>query len=69
MSYLFETHLHTKEVSTCAQAYAKEIAKVYLSTNCKGIIVTDHLNHFTFDAYPDWSWDKKIDHFLTGYKQ
>lgn len=70
MSYLFEMHLHTDEVSRCANIPAKQIAELYLTTNYKGIVVTDHMNGSTFskEPYKSASWDEKIDHFLEGYK-
>ena len=70
MSYLFEMHLHTEEVSKCANIKTKQIAELYLTTDYSGIVVTDHMNSSTFSApvYKNASWDEKIDHFLEGYK-
>ena len=70
MSFLFEMHLHTDEVSRCANIPAKQIAELYLTTNYKGIVVTDHMNSSTFskEPYKSADWNTKIDHFLEGYK-
>lgn len=69
MSFLFEMHLHTDEVSSCANIPAKKIAELYLETDYNGIVVTDHMNSSTFDraGLKNASWDEKVDHFLTGY--
>ncbi|MBR2877133.1 MAG: hypothetical protein IKC01_08340, partial [Clostridia bacterium] len=41
-----------------------------LTTNYKGIVVTDHMNSSTFskEPYKSADWNTKIDHFLEGYK-
>ncbi|MBE6747822.1 MAG: PHP domain-containing protein [Ruminococcaceae bacterium] len=69
MSYLFEMHLHTDEVSRCANIPAKQIAKLYLATDYDGIVVTDHMNNSAFrkPEHKNAEWDKKVDHFLEGY--
>ena len=69
MSYLFEMHLHTREVSTCANIPAKQIAELYLTTNYDGIVVTDHMNASAFNKpeYKNATWDEKVTHFLEGY--
>ena len=70
MSYLFEMHLHTDEVSRCASIPAKQISELYQKTDYKGIVVTDHMNASAFNnaKYKNANWDEKIDHFLEGYK-
>lgn len=69
MSYLFEMHLHTDEVSRCANIPAKQIAELYLTTNYNGIVVTDHMNSSAFskEPYKNATWDEKVTHFLEGY--
>ena len=69
MSYLFEMHLHTDEVSRCASIPAKQIAELYLTTDYKGIVVTDHMNASAFNnaKYKNATWDEKVTHFLEGY--
>lgn len=69
MEYLYEMHAHTKEVSNCAVATAKDLVESYKGTEYKGIVLTNHLNEMTFKRIhmEDASWDEKIDHFLSGY--
>lgn len=63
-------HAHVKEVSTCAPSDAQTLASLYVDTDYTGIVITDHMNAPTFSRknLADAPWDKKIDHFLTGYK-
>ncbi len=70
MEYLYEMHAHTKEVSNCAVATAKDLVESYKDTEYKGIILTNHLNEMTFKRIhmENASWNEKIDHFLSGYK-
>ncbi len=67
--YLYEMHAHVKEVSTCAISDAQDLAKLYIDTEYTGIVITDHMNASTFikKKLADAPWDKKVDHFLTGY--
>lgn len=69
MDYLFEMHTHTKEVSTCAVAYAEDLINSYKDSEYAGFVITNHMNPDTF-ARADLEnapWDKKIDHFMTGF--
>jgi hypothetical protein len=70
MEYLFEMHTHTKEVSTCAVAYAEDLIQSYKSSNYAGFVLTNHLNASTFNVagLADASWDEKIDHFMKGFE-
>lgn len=42
MPYLYETHLHTAEVSPCANVPAARAVELYLAAGYDGIVVTDH---------------------------
>ena len=70
MSYLYEMHAHVKEVSTCAGSNSELLANLYIDTDYTGIVLTDHMNASTFErkGLADAPWDKKINHFLTGYE-
>lgn len=69
MEYLFEMHSHTKEVSGCAVAYAKDMIESYKDSEYAGFVLTNHLNAHTFErvGLQDAAWDKKIDHFMKGF--
>ena len=70
MEYLFEMHTHTKEVSGCAVAYAKDLIESYMDSEYTGIVLTNHLNAHTFKrvGLEDATWDEKIDHFMKGFE-
>lgn len=69
MSYLYEMHAHTVEVSTCARATAEEMIEYYEGKGYTGIVITNHMNSSTFNrvCLGDAQWDKRVDHFLKGY--
>jgi hypothetical protein len=69
MEYLFEMHAHTKEVSVCAVAYAKDLIESYKDSDYAGIVLTNHINEATFKnvGLEDATWDEKIDHFMKGF--
>ncbi len=69
MEYLFEMHTHTKEVSTCAVAYAEDLINSYKESGYSGFVITNHLNPETFNnvGLGEVSWDEKIDHFMKGF--
>ena len=70
MEYLFEMHTHTKEVSTCAVAFAEDLIESYKDSDYAGFVLTNHLNASTFErvGLENASWDEKIDHFMKGYE-
>ena len=42
MKYLFETHMHTCEISKCVRSTGAEMARTYYESGYSGIVVTDH---------------------------
>ncbi len=69
MKYMYETHFHTSDVSTCAHINAKEAVELYKNAGYSGVVVTDHLSQDCFDnKYPGETWKDKIDYYLRGYK-
>ena len=67
MEYLYETHMHTSEVSACADSSAAEQVSTYLKMGYTGIIVTDHFINGYSTCPKKLAWDKKMEHILTGY--
>jgi predicted metal-dependent phosphoesterase TrpH len=68
MMYLYETHLHTAEVSRCASISAAEQVRYYKAMGFSGIIVTDHFlgGHTTVpDNLP---WEQRVELFCSGYE-
>ena len=61
---LFETHLHTVEISPCAQVSYTEIPEIYLNAGYGGIIVTDHYSPYALNVLPQSTLDAKIDQYF-----
>ena len=71
--HLIEIHAHTDESSNCGKMPAEQVVETYRSKGYSGIMITDHLHHYTFKRKllvenPNATWDDKIDYFLRGYK-
>ncbi len=68
MSYLYEAHFHTEDVSTCGAISAKLGCELYKNAGYSGVVVTDHIsNHYFRNVYPGENWKEKMDYFLRGY--
>lgn len=67
--FLFEMHLHTAGVSTCAHVPAEKSMRLYKQAGYAGVVVTDHINSSTFALMKHASWKRKMDHFLKGYRR
>lgn len=62
--FLFEMHLHTAGVSTCAHVPAEKSMRLYKQAGYAGVVVTDHINSSTFALMKHASWKRKMNHFL-----
>jgi hypothetical protein len=67
MEYLYETHMHTSEVSGCADSSAIEQVYDYKKRGYTGIIVTDHFINGYSTCPRNLPWDKKMVHIVSGY--
>lgn len=65
----FETHFHTREVSSCATVSAADAVRWYYQLGFSGIVVTDHYYRGYFEKQAFQSWEQMIDVFLSGYEQ
>ncbi len=66
---LFDTHVHTKQTSTCGQLFGEEMAEIYKKAGYDGIVVTDH---FTYGYWKDaksqgLSWESFAKKHTAGY--
>jgi len=68
MLYLYETHLHTCQVSACARTTGAEHARFYKALGFTGIIVTDHFFGGNTCVPRDLPWKERIDRFCVGYE-
>lgn len=68
IQFLYDTHIHTVETSSCAKLPAVETVDYYASHGYTGLVITDHL-HEEFIKKTDngEGWNYIVDHFLTGY--
>lgn len=69
MSYRYELHCHTKEVSRCGTVPAAEIVKMYKEAGYDGIVITDHYSPMTFNLSNVWRPQTAIDFYINGYKE
>ena len=70
MSYLYELHCHTAPVSRCAETSPEEAARLYIEAGYDGVVVTDHMNRYTFRALPEGTpWEEQVAHFLSGWRR
>jgi len=68
MDYLYETHMHTSEVSACAGSTAAEQVHAYKQIGYAGIIITDHFVNGYSTCPKEEPWDIRMKHFYTGYQ-
>jgi predicted metal-dependent phosphoesterase TrpH len=68
-SFRVDLHVHTRETSFCGRTKGQMVAVLYKKAGYDGIVITDHYNKGYFRRFPKWMpWEKKIDHFLRGYR-
>lgn len=67
-SYLYETHLHTKESSACAHNTAEELVHAYKAAGYTGIMVTDHFYRGNSAVDRNCFWEDWVEAFCKGYE-
>ena len=65
-----EMHIHTSEVSPCADCTAAQAVRRCISMGYDGMVVTDHFNEDASRAKLGKlaPWEARIDNFLRGYR-
>lgn len=66
--YLYETHLHTKEISACAKSPAVEMARACKAAGYTGVFVTDHNWHGNTAIDRHLPWEEFVEQFVKGYE-
>lgn len=66
--YKYETHMHTSEVSACANSTGAEMAVKYKEEGYTGIIVTDHFFNGNTCVPRDLPWEERVERFCKGYE-
>ena len=69
MKYLYETHMHTAEVSACAVSRAADQVRAYKRRGYAGVIVTDHFINGNSVIPINLRWDRRMDLFVAGYEK
>jgi hypothetical protein len=69
VSYLYETHLHTKGVSACAYSGGADYIAGYLDKGYSGIIVTDHFYNGNSGLPKNLPWKEWVNRFCRGYEE
>ena len=62
-----ETHLHTREVSSCSLKRARDMIRQYKEAGYSTVFVSDHFQSNSLDVLGDIPWNEKITIFLSGY--
>jgi len=68
MTYLYETHLHTREGSSCGVSRGREYIKRYQDLGYTGIIITDHFFNGNCAAARNLSWANWVNESCRGYE-
>jgi hypothetical protein len=68
MLYLYETHMHTSQGSSCGVSKGREYIKQYLDLGYTGIIITDHFFNGNCAADRNLPWEKWVQTFCRGYE-
>ena len=69
MTYLYETHLHTKGVSACAASGGADYISGYIDKGYSGIIVTDHFYNGNSGLPKNLPWKEWVNRFCRGYEE
>jgi len=68
VAFLYETHLHTKEGSSCGVSGGREYVKRYLDLGYTGIIITDHFFRGNCAVNRRLPWEMWVHQFCRGYE-
>jgi len=68
MAFLYETHLHTRESSSCGVSRGREYVRRYLDMGYAGIIITDHFFNGNCRADRNLPWKKWVQEYFRGYE-
>lgn len=69
MKYLYETHLHTVQGSSCGRARGRDYIRRYKDRGYTGIIVTDHFFNGNTAVSRNMPWKRWVEGFCRGYEE
>lgn len=67
MKFRYEMHAHTNDVSICAEVSPERLVEDHIQEGYTGVVLTNHMNQYTFLRRKFQSWEEKVDYFLAGY--
>ncbi|GHT66206.1 hypothetical protein FACS1894110_09480 [Spirochaetia bacterium] len=68
MSYLYETHLHTSQISACGESRGREYIRGYKQLGYTGIIVTDHFYRGNCTVNRNLPWREWVNQYCRGFE-
>jgi hypothetical protein len=68
MLYLYETHLHTRQGSLCANSRGRDYIQAYKDLGYRGIFVTDHFYRGNCAVDRSLPWKEWVKRFCRGYE-
>jgi hypothetical protein len=66
--FKYETHMHTKEGSACAESTGAQMVRAHYEAGYSGIIITDHFLNGNTTVPRDMPWEERIEMFCAGYE-
>lgn len=67
--YKYDTHVHTREGSACADISGKQQARLYRELGYDGIIITDHFYNGNTAISRKLPWEQWVEGLYKGYKE
>jgi predicted metal-dependent phosphoesterase TrpH len=68
MGFLYETHLHTRQASSCGVSRGADYVRRYLDAGFTGIMVTDHFFNSNTVLNRRRPWSEWVKGFCSGYE-
>lgn len=68
-TYKYDTHVHTKEGSACADISGSRQARLYKELGYDGIIITDHFYNGNTAVSRKLPWEQWVNGFMKGYEE
>jgi len=68
-TYKYDTHVHTKEGSACADISGSKQARLYKELGYEGIIITDHFYNGNTAVSRKLPWEQWVNGFMKGYEE
>lgn len=68
-TYKYDTHVHTREGSACADISGSRQARLYKELGYDGIIITDHFYNGNTAVSRKLPWEQWVEGFAKGYEE